>query len=171
MITLKPDTFYVVKRDVANPKPDRRKAEREVFSQPVIPEGTRLVCREYQIDRDAPPYLRLEVAGRGYYQTGSYENRISEHSSPRAVNRAGEEVGPSLWSLLTEDGVLEEQPIEDADDALLSVNPSLDGVHVLDVLVRAGKVSLADVLAAAKATYAADDTAEAVSMLKAGGAS
>lgn len=164
---LKFDTLYVVKRDVTNPKPDRRKADREVFSLPVIRKGTRLVCREYVcreycVDRDARPYATLEVAGRGYYQTGSSENRISEHRSPRAVNRAGEEVGPSLWELLTADGVLEEQPIENVDDALLSVDENASAMEVLDALVILGRVSLAEVLAVAKAVDEAGDARSAV---------
>ena len=45
MIILKSATLYRVTRDITNPQPDRRTAEREWSKQVVIKKGLRLVCR------------------------------------------------------------------------------------------------------------------------------
>lgn len=68
-LTLKPATLYRVTCYVTNPKPDRRTQEREWTKQPVVKKGLRLVCREMGST------LYLMKAGRGFYNTGSSDNR------------------------------------------------------------------------------------------------
>ena len=71
---------------------------------------------------------------------------ISAHNSPQREHpKTGQKVGESLWELLTTDGVLEEITPEDANDTLLALDDGDASMAVLEVLVAAGRVTLADV--------------------------
>lgn len=163
---LKDRTLYVLSRDVENPKPDRRTAEREVFAQPVLKAGTRLRATVHQrwsagelAEQPADiraalaaknEYAQLEPASASFY--GGYGD-ISERHSPQATNRKGEPKGPTLWELLTAPGVLVEVPPDDADDVYRAIRGRThDGgmtiFAAIDRLVKQGKITLDDFAAA-----------------------